>query len=132
MRTAHSTRPATANFCWCTQFLTVFVATTLQPLVKRLPEFTKDSNAINRILSTTVVPAGTLLISFDAERLYPLIPLTACLDLKRWHMMRRFRQLGEIGASRSTSLAHSQAQTNRHGGRIFQIWAQNLQESRTQ
>ena len=82
------TRPVTANFCWCTQFLAVFVAKTLQPLVKRLPEFTKDSNAINRILSTTVVPAGTLLISFDVERLYPLIPLTACLDLTRWHMRR--------------------------------------------
>ena len=81
-------RPVTANFCWCTQPLALFVAKFLQPYVEKLPEFTKDSTHINRLFSKIKVAGGDLLLSIDVARLYPSIPLAFCINLVRRFLAR--------------------------------------------
>ena len=61
-------------------------------MVVKLPEYTKDSDAINRLLNNAAVPAGAVLISMDVKRLYPSIILNVCMQ-----MIERF--LRRVGCS---------------------------------
>ena len=75
------TRMISANWCWVTQPFALYVAKQLRTMVVQLPEYTKDSDAINRLLTRATVPAGAILISLDVKRLYPSIILSVCLEI---------------------------------------------------
>ena len=77
-----------ANWCWATQPFALYVAKELRTMVVKLPEYTKDSDAINRLLTRVTVPAGAILISLDVKRLYPSIILTVCLEIIERFLIR--------------------------------------------
>ena len=49
------TRMISANWCWTTQPLALFVAKMFRTMVVKLPEYTKDSDSINRLLINATV-----------------------------------------------------------------------------
>lgn len=71
-------RPIVSGVNTPTEFLSAYVDTHLQPLLKLVPSYIQDSTHFLRRLSDEVpsVPAGSLLVTLDVSSLYTNIPHT--------------------------------------------------------
>eukprot|EP01048_Picozoa_sp_COSAG05_P019889 COSAG05_NODE_3236_length_2216_cov_259.874350_1_plen_191_part_10 len=82
-------RPITGNHVWCTQPLALMLADLLTPYVRATDTFVKDSDDFIRRLANIQVPTGTLLVTYDVERLYPSIPHDSCIFEVERHLRER-------------------------------------------
>ena len=82
-------RPLTANQIWRTQPAAELIAELCKPYVEGIPVWTKDSDSINRKLSTLKIPENALLLTYDIVRLYPSIPHALCYTLLRSFLRER-------------------------------------------
>src|SRR5947209_19386216 len=71
-----SSRPICPSQKWITSHVSRFLDTLLSPFLASYPWILRDTPSLIRAVGRRRFPAGTILISFDVESMYPSLPIT--------------------------------------------------------